>query len=658
MARIAWLIPRATTVFACAVLFHRGQHLIGQVRVTDRQTLTGDFAAANIEVWLDTLIPRALAETDIAGLTIAITHNGTILLEKGYGFADVSTRTPMDPVSTVLRVASISKSFTATAVMQLVEQGQLSLDADINTYLDFSIPPAFGQPITLRHLLTHTAGFAETAYKRYQVPQTLRVSLVPVPDRIYPPGTIPAYSNYGLSLAGHIVARVSGQSFADYVTRHVLEPLGMTRSTFRPTIPAELAPFTAQNYPRASEPPFPASLYTELSPVDAPASGLAATANDMAAFMLAHLQEGRYQDLQIIRPETVRLMHDAAFVPMPGAQPIALGFFRTDYRGRRVLAHSGDGEGAHAEIKLMPDEGVGLFVAVNSDGVTEGILPAAFTLRARIFEEFVDRFLPAPAADEHEEPTTATAPAHARLVAGEYEWSRKTSGDYRDALGLIQRFVLDLGIRANPDGTIETPGLLTFNPAGRAQTWREVGPFRWREVGGDAHLVMNVRDGVVQSVWSDQSASFWVSVPVPLTRSARVHVPLLGLTLLALVLTMVSWPVAALVRRHRGTRLADAGRIPRLTRVPVALGVVYLLGWGVAMAADLASTVGAEPWIRLLQGIGLLCVIGAVTAAWNVWHTGRRDGVLAAAGKIVPALALIYLAWFSLAFHLIGPRAG
>ncbi len=161
------------------------------------------------------MVPDGLSRGDIAGLVISVVRDGVVLFEKGFGWADVAGRVPMDPETTVIRVASISKSFTATAVLQLVEQGKLDLDRDVNDYLDFVIPPAFGAPITLRHLLTHTAGFEETAYPRFVPPAPLRQHLLRIPERIYPPGTIPAYSNYGLHLAGYLVERASGQSIAD-----------------------------------------------------------------------------------------------------------------------------------------------------------------------------------------------------------------------------------------------------------------------------------------------------------------------------------------------------------------------------------------------------------------------------------------------------------
>jgi hypothetical protein len=351
-------------------------------------------------------------------------------------------------------------------------------------------------------------------------------------------------------------------------------------------------------------------------------------------------------------------MHSPVFVPIPGAQPVSLGFFRTDFNGRRIIGHSGDGEGSHAEMKLLPDEHVGLFVAVNSDGSSQGFLPAAWTLRSSLFEQFLDRYFPATATAQ--EPTVATAQEHARLAAGEYVWSRQQKGDFQEALFLIGRFALSPSIRANADGTIETTPSLTFEKSGRSQTWREVGPFVWREVGGDARLVMNVHDGRVQSVWSDQTASFWVNLRVPTPWSAALHVPMVGLAILALLLTVLSWPVAALVRRRYGQTLQLAGRegrAHRWTRVAALLGMLYMLGWFVVLAADLASTVGAEPWIRLIQLVGLLCVAGAAVAVWNAWLTwGGNRGGGAKLWSLVLALALVYLAWFSFAFHLISVR--
>jgi CubicO group peptidase (beta-lactamase class C family) len=614
---------------------------------------------ADLEAWLDGFVPYGLQQGDVAGMVVSVVKDGQVLLHKGYGYADVVKKIPMDSQRTVLRVASVSKPFTATAAMQLVEHGKLDLNRDVNDYLDFKIPPAFGKPITLRHLLTHTAGFEETAYKRYDPPLSLREHLLMIPERIYPPGEVPAYSNYGLNLAGYIVARVSGENIAAYVERHIFVPLGMTLSTLQVTLPKTLQPFEAKNYPLASSrEPHPSRLIIEESPIESPATGLATTAYDMTRFMLAHLQQGRYGDYQLLRPETLQLMHAPAFVPMAGAQPVALGLFRIDRRGQRVIGHTGDAEGLHAGMLLLPDENVGFFAAANSDGLTQSLVPAAFAMRNALFEQFVDRFFPMPAAPE--EPTMATAWEHAQLAAGEYAWSRRQLGDFQEAFMLIVRcLALKIDVRANPDGTIEVPAIASFE-SGPPKRWREVAPFVWREVAGDDRLVMKVEDGRVQSFWIDSVASFMVNMKVPHSSSAGLHVPLLALAASILMLTTLLWPVAAIVRRRYGQTLQLAGgewRAYQLTRFAAAIGAIYLVGWTIALLADFASTAGVEPWIRLIQLIGLICMCGAGVATWNAWLTLRGDrSVWAKAWSFILALALLYLVWFSFAFHLISVR--
>ncbi|MBL6853578.1 MAG: beta-lactamase family protein, partial [Alphaproteobacteria bacterium] len=174
----------------------------------------------------DGLIPSAIALSDVAGVVVVAVKDGHVLFQKGYGFADMARRTPVDPEKTLFRPGSVSKLFTWTAVMQLADAGKIDLDADINRYLDFTIPAAFGKPVTMRNLMTHTAGFDET-YRSLLIgdPRVLaplrQVVMEDIPARSYPPGEVPAYSNYGATLAGYIVARVSGEKFEDYIQRHI-----------------------------------------------------------------------------------------------------------------------------------------------------------------------------------------------------------------------------------------------------------------------------------------------------------------------------------------------------------------------------------------------------------------------------------------------------
>src|SRR5690242_12011807 len=191
----------------------------------------------DFETFLDALIPSQLQTCNIAGAVVSVVKDGQTLFQKGYGYADVEAKKPVLPDQTLFRPGSISKLFTATAVMQLVEQGKLDLDRDVNDYLDFVIPKTYPDPVTLRQLLTHTAGFEETLKNLFVAHESdmkpLRTYLVnQMPARIFPPGKVPSYSNYGFTLAGYIVERVSGEKFERYIDDHILKPLAMNNSTF------------------------------------------------------------------------------------------------------------------------------------------------------------------------------------------------------------------------------------------------------------------------------------------------------------------------------------------------------------------------------------------------------------------------------------------
>ena len=208
--------------------------------------------AADVEAFLDGIMPQQLATNDIAGATISVVKDGKILFAKGYGYSDVANKTPVDPDKTLFRPGSVSKLFTWTAVMQFVEQGKLDLNKDVNEYLDFKIPEAFGKPITLKDILTHTPGFEEQLKDLFtfnqQSPNLGEYVKTHIPRRIFPPGKVPAYSNYGTAIAGYIVERVSGQPFNEYIEEHIFKPLEMNNSTFRQPLPENLAPQMSKGY--------------------------------------------------------------------------------------------------------------------------------------------------------------------------------------------------------------------------------------------------------------------------------------------------------------------------------------------------------------------------------------------------------------------------
>jgi CubicO group peptidase (beta-lactamase class C family) len=611
---------------------------------------THALTAEDLSTFFDGFMPFALERGDVAGGVISVVKDGKVLFARGYGFADLKTRTPPSPETTLFRPGSTSKLFTWTAVMQLVEQGKLNLDADINQYLDFKIPPFDGKPITLRNIMTHTPGFEETA--RGLLPaSTDEVDLgnylkSHIPARIFGPGKTVAYSNYGCGLAGYIVQRVSGERFEDYIQKHIFAPLDMQHSSFAQPLPPSLAPLLSKGYDSASD-----GKPHAFEPVDpAPAGALSSSATDMANFMIAQLQGGRFHDTRILTQATADLMHSHQYSAAPGLNGFDLGFYQEDSHGQRIIGHAGDTIVFHSDLHLMLDANVGVFMSFNSAGNEGG----AHVIRKAVFAKFLDRYFPyaAPA-----EPTVASAKADAARVSGWYESSRRNESAMRALYMLSQ-----VSVAAQPDDTIVVSAWNNY--AGKPLHWRETGPLTYREVNGDAHLkfVADVQGNI--SYWAtDVEAPVFVFQRVSAARGMGSVGLWAVLSLAVVIVALLTWFIGGWVRRHyrRPLVLADAQRRSRLLSRLGALALfVDMAGWlgllgALSVSEDIVLQGRATPWLYLLYVLGLFGVLGAVAVvvhAVRSWLAPRRSRWVLA-GETILALAAIYLVWFIVAFGLI-----
>jgi CubicO group peptidase (beta-lactamase class C family) len=598
------------------------------------------------EAWLDGYMPFALNRSNVAGAAVVIVKDGQILLQKGYGFSDVAKRIPVDPERTLFRPGSVSKLFTWTAVMQLVEQGKLNLDADVNQYLDFKIPPREGKPITLRNIMTHTAGFEE-AVRGLITSDVNAVGLerrlkLWTPERAYAPGTTPAYSNYATALAGYIVQRVSGEPFEDYIDRHILVPLNMRHSSFHQPLPAALARDVSKGYPTASDAPKPYE-YVPLSP----AGSLASTGPDMARFMIAHLQDGTLDGAQILRPETARMMHSSALTILPPLHRMLLGFYENDINGHRVITHAGDTQYFHSELNLFLDDHVGMFVSVNSGGKEGG----AGTIRAALLQQFADRYFPGEPQDGAVNPQTAAA--HAAAIAGMYDNSRRADENFFAALS----FLSQTAVKQDGKGSIIVPSIKDFS--GTPMKWREIAPYVWRQVGGKTRLAAQVVDGRVVRFSIDSISPFMVFDRAGWWRSTAWMRPAIYAALAALLLTALLWPIAAIVRRRFAAPLALAGRplwVHRGVRIAALLGVLVPVGW--MLTVQSVTSEGASAVDAKLLGMAFLTLIafvgGLLLAGWNVWIAWReKRGWFTKLWSVALLLSFAVLTWFATVFKLL-----
>lgn len=386
---------------------------------------------AALGAFLDGVMKSQVEELHIASAAVAVVKDGRVLYAQGYGNANIANRTPIDPATSLFRIGSTSKLFTWTAVMQLVEQGKLNLDADVNTYLkSFKIPNTFAKPITLRNLMTHSAGFEDGAIGYLILNDSNRVLPIVValkqhmPARVRPPGVLSSYSNYGAALAGLIVQEVSGVPFNDYIRRNILDPLDMHYATFQEPLPADLKPYGVTAYTRER------GVYTP-KPFEyvggfRPAGSGSMSAIAMTHFMIAHLQNGQYGNARILRPQTAQLMHSAAFGNDPRLPEMALGFYEQRMNGLRVIGHEGDTQYFHTAMFLIPDKQVGIFMSYVGTG-GEPVRPGTL-------QSFFDHYFPAPP------PTIPPVPANfaqtAQKYTGDYRFARHSSTKIDKALVL------------------------------------------------------------------------------------------------------------------------------------------------------------------------------------------------------------------------------
>lgn len=652
------LSPIAT--FLCAMVF--SPSMLAQVPPDVPQALetpavpeapvSPQLARPDLEAWLDGFMPFTMARGDIAGAVVVVVKDGAILLQKGYGYADVAERAPVDPERTLFRPGSVSKLFTWTAVMQQVERGKIDLDADVNQYLDFEIPAGpDGEPLTMRNLMTHTPGFEESikeligsdADNLRPLGETLKRW---VPDRIYAAGTMPAYSNYGTGLAGYIVERISGLGFDDYLDKNIFEPLGMSHSTFRQPLPEKFQDGMSKGYKLGSDEPHKYELINM-----SPAGALASTGADMGIFMIAHLQEGEYEGNRILSPETAQMMHSTPLTLLPPLNRMVLGFYETNVNGRRAISHGGDTQYFHSNLHLFLDEGVGLYISMNSTG-KDG---AAGPLREGLYREFSDRYFPGPAPEG--EVNEATAEEHARQISGHYILSRRMESSLVSVLNLAT----PISVAPNPGGTITVSLLRGYND--KPQKWREISPFVWVEVGGEARIAAEVVDGRVTRFSFDDFSPIIFFERAPPAKSAAWLLPAAGVSLGLLVLTVLLWPVAVLTRRRYRQPLPFAGRearayrLVRIGALASSLGIIAWTGLSVAMLEDLElMTESLDPWLVVLHILGTIAVFaGFALALWHLWvvWTSKR-GWLARAWSVVLVLATAVLLWLAIAYHLVG----
>ncbi|HEV7417593.1 MAG TPA: serine hydrolase domain-containing protein [Tianweitania sediminis] len=460
---------------------------------------------------------------------------------------------------------------------------------------------------------------------------------------MFAPGTTPAYSNYATTLAGYIVQRVSGEPFGAYVDENIFTPLDMESATFSQDLTEAQLSDLSNGYHTASGQPTQFELAAA-----SPAGALTVTAPDMSRFMLAHLNEGRLGDAKILEPETARLMHAQAIASIPALNGMTLGFYENSINGHRVISHGGDTQTFHSDVNLFIDEGVGVFVSINSTGENE----AAYDLRALLFSGFADRYFP---GEEAPVPTDIGEGNAAKLV-GQWTASRRSDTSFVRLAELLEPTIISV----TEDGKLQGTNLPIIGAD--IHEWIEVEPFVWQSSSSDERIAAIVDETGAARFSLDTMAPTMVYDPVPWQRSVSWLLPAFLASLGVLAIAATQWPAAALVRRRYGAPLAlpvGARVAYHGLRASALVIVVAFVGWIAMLTAmfndlSLLST-RTDPLMMTLQALTVIGSFGlGASAAANAAYAIRdRRGVWSIIVAITFVLASIGVIWTAFVYNLL-----
>jgi CubicO group peptidase (beta-lactamase class C family) len=605
---------------------------------------TSELTADNLAGVVDPLMTNWIDKHKGPGAVVIVVKRDALIFAKGYGFSDIAARKPFTADATLVRPGSISKLFTGIAVMQLVDAGKLDLDRDVTGYINFPIPvPQDGVPVTLRRLLTHRAGFEEHLkglFSSNRYPEPLGRWLARnLPRRLFPKGDVEAYSNYGVALAGYIVERASGEPFASYVQRHILDRLDMRLSTFQQPLPDALAPLMAKGYRVANSPPLP---HFETIAM-APSGGLSATGVDMGRFMRALLGGGALDGARILSEASLEAMM-APSNPTPAGY-LGLAFFGTKVADQDAIGHDGATMTFFSSLTLFPKHGVGIFVS--RDGVGEIAAPKDLKELPDPVSAIAERFLAKPP----ESNTRGVNFSGDAGVTGIYHGSRRAESSFLRLSDLISERIVKV------------------DDAGRATLHSAIWPFSHGDVLKRVGRKLYEGPGHTRIAFIESGAESYFALPalrlqrVPWSLDVRWIGPAVAASMLIVVLTLLSWPVAALWRLWRNRPWSEA-RGDRHKHLAVRLvlfadAAVIVATVALFIVGSLNPTIYDDALDQVLIALYALAwvgVLGGVATLWVATLFWRR-GVGSRWSRIhhfLIAASAVIIAWFFVTFRIAG----
>ena len=594
---------------------------------TDQRTITLNAQPDDVATVVRSAVSSTLQDYDADGATVAVVENGEAVLTEGFGHAYLNPDVPVKSGSTLFRIGSVSKVLPYVAAMRLVDEERVNPHAPASEALDsVSVPDsdAYEEPVTLKHLATHTSGFDERSGGQIRTsPENLRslpnALQANSPKQVHPPGELPMYTNYNAGLTGQLVADVLDTKFESAIQRLVFAPLGMTESTFDP-LPKALT----GSRPNASE---EIAWYHEMTP----AAGMSTTANDMAHLLEALVTDGSTESGRVLSQEAVNALHRQWYTPHKRLAGASFGMARQRRDSTLVISHTGYAPDFRTDFRLLPEEGIGLFVSVHGSEV--------YDARKAITEAFLSYVAPV----TKPKTTPSEMPPRADELTGTYRSVTLTdAASFEKPLYLFNEPAVL--VRLADNGGLVTKQRRTIHH------WVEVTPLVFRRADGEDTLVFReTDDGGFHLFRASEPRTTLNSVPW--YEQAGLHGQVALVAGIIALSGAIGWPLAAAWRYVRDETASPES----VARSRWAAGGSVLA----SIAFLVVSIIGiSEQWLYIRpQWFGLLFafpIVGAVLAfgaigfTLRVWH--RKEGSLFARihlTTVTVALAAVYsLLWY------------
>lgn len=599
----------------------------------------------DFETFLEPHIGEEMQKWHTPGLVFVLVKGGKIFFAKGYGYANLEKKIPVVPDKTLFRIGSVSKLVTATSVMQLAEKQLLNLNEDINQYLTrFQIKNKFFTPVTASHLLTHTGGFIDDTMGLFSYRKDGALPLETflksrMPPCALPPGDFIVYSSFGISLLGYIVQVRSGMDFEEYAQKNIFKPLEMHKTSFvlSDNLKKDLA--AGYDYKNTTYYPLPFD-YLNIYP----AGSITSTGTDMASFMIAHLQNGRYKNVRILQEATAKNMHQQHATHHPRFKGVGYGFWESEVNSRRVIWHNGGVRGFGSWLYLIPKENMGLFMSYSNFNPS---MDSGDVILKKVFDHYYPQ--KAEKTSLTLKAPIATNELQVRPFVGEYRWL-KTGAPWHtwekifNLLGVFH-------VIAEKDGALQI-----YRPnAQEPSSFIEVKPsfFQNKE---DPRRYLNFRKDSKENITSMVSEGS-AGIKLPWYEKQTLHFVLIIIFLAVFSSGCIVWPLAYLVRRMRKKILSFSKASSRARKIEWAgsmANVLFLVGFPFLMVTNVIPGAngiveyiyGMPPEIQVVLFIPwVIFILTVLTSVYTilVWKEGTGHLVARVYYSVVAVVMIAFL---------------